>query len=307
MNDTDAPIAFRRLTHWYGGKRALHDLTLDVPRGSIFAMLGRNGAGKSTAIRCLLGFQRPTTGSASILGHDSSELPPAARGRIGYVSEGQRLVRWMRVRDIVRFQRATFPTFDASLADAYLKRLRLDPRAQVKTLSNGQRAQLALVLALAPRPEVVVMDDPALGLDAVVRREFLDVMIDLIQEEGRTLLFSSHILTDVERVADRVAILVDGVLRVNAPLDVVKRRIRRVHAIFENDAPPVPAIAGLIRGVRRRNEWVLTVATDGGAGETSPVEAQARGVGAREVECDGLGLEDLFIEYTSGAAEEVRS
>jgi len=299
---SDAPISFDRLTHWYGARRALHDLTLEVPRGSIFAMLGRNGAGKSTAIRCLLGFQRPTTGSASILGHDSSDLPPAARGRIGYVSEGQKLVRWMRVRDIVAFQRATFPTFDASLADSYLKRLRLDVKARVRTLSNGQRAQLALVLALAPRPEVVVMDDPALGLDAVVRREFLDVMIDLIQESGRTLLFSSHILTDVERVADRVAILVDGVLRVNAPLEVVKQRIRRVHAFFDGDAPPLPAIAGLVRGVRRRNEWVLTV-----VGETSPAEAQARDVGARAVECGGLGLEDLFIEYTSGAAEEVRS
>ncbi len=299
---SDAPISFDRLTHWYGARRALHDLTLEVPRGSIFAMLGRNGAGKSTAIRCLLGFQQPTNGTASILGHDSSDLPPAARGRIGYVSEGQKLVRWMRVRDIVAFQRATFPTFDASLADSYLKRLRLDVKARVRTLSNGQRAQLALVLALAPRPEVVVMDDPALGLDAVVRREFLDVMIDLIQESGRTLLFSSHILTDVERVADRVAILVDGVLRVNAPLEVVKQRIRRVHAFFDGDAPPLPAIAGLVRGVKRRNEWVLTV-----AGETAASEAQARGLGARAVECGGLGLEDLFIEYTSGAAEEVTS
>jgi ABC-2 type transport system ATP-binding protein len=298
----DAPIAFRRLSHWYGKKRALHDLTLEVPRGSIFALLGRNGAGKSTAIRCLMGFQRASCGGASLLGHDSAELPAAVRGRIGYVSEGQRLVRWMRIRDLVAFQRATFPSFDGSLCGAYLARLRLDPSARVKHLSNGQRAQVALVLALAPRPEIVVLDDPALGLDAVVRREFLDVMIELIQEEGRTLLFSSHVLTDVERVADRVAILVDGALRVNAPLDVVKRRIRRVHAFFEGDAPPVPAIAGLVRGVKRRNEWVLTVADD-----VAKVEAGVRAAGARSVESEGLGLEDLFIEYTSGAAEEVRT
>ncbi len=298
---SDAPIAFDRLTHWYGARRALHDLTLEVPRGSIFAFLGRNGAGKSTAIRCLLGFQRPTGGRAFILGHDSAELPPEARGRIGYVSEGQKLVPWMRVKNVVAFQRATFPSFDADLCRSFLARLRLDAKARVKSLSNGQRAQLALVLALAPRPEVVVMDDPALGLDAVVRREFLDVMIDLIQESGRTLLFSSHILTDVERVADRVAIVVDGVLRVNAPLEVVKARIRRVHAFFDGDATPMPAVAGLVRGVRRRNEWVLTV-----AGETAASEAAARGLGARAVDVEGLGLEDLFIEYTSGAAGEVR-
>lgn len=299
---SDSVIAFDRLTHWYGARRALWDLTLSVPRGSVFALLGRNGAGKSTAIRCLLGFQRPTTGRASILGCDSAELTPQLRGRIGYVSEGQRLVPWMKVREIVAFQRATFPTFDAALCDAYVRRLGLPLASRVKQLSNGQRAQLALVLALAPRPEVIVLDDPALGLDAVVRREFLDVMIDLIQEEGRTLLFSSHILTDVERVADRVAILVDGVLRVDAPLDVVKERIRRVHAFFDGDAPAVPTIAGLVRGVTRRNEWVLTVATD-----TAPFEAKAREMGARAVECEGLGLEDLFIEYTSTATQEVTS
>ena len=172
----------------------------------------------------------------------------------------------------------------------------------MKHLSNGQRAQLALALALAPRPEVVVLDDPALGLDAVVRREFLDVMIELIQEEGRTLLFSSHILTDVERVADRVAILADGVLRVDAPLEVVKERIRRVHAFFDGDAPPVPGIEGLVRGVKRRNEWVLTVAAAVG-----PAESAARSLGARAVESEGLGLEDLFIDYTSGESAEVLS
>jgi len=295
---SDAPIAFERLTQWYGAKRALHDLTLEVPRGSIFAFLGRNGAGKSSAIRCLLGFQTPTGGRASILGHDSAALPAAARGRIGYVSEGQKLVPWMRIRDLVSFQRATFPTFDSDLCGSFLKRLRLDVKARVKNLSNGQRAQVALVLALSPRPEVVVLDDPALGLDAVVRREFLDVMIELIQEEGRTLLFSSHVLTDVERVADRVAILVDGVLRVNAPLEVVKSRIRRVHAFFETDSPPVPALAGLVRGVKRRNEWVLTVARD-----VADVETEVRAAGAQSVESEGLGLEDLFIEYTLGAGE----
>jgi ABC-2 type transport system ATP-binding protein len=297
---SDSVIRFDRLTHWYGARRALHELTLAVPRGSITALLGRNGAGKSSAIRCLLGFQEPTSGSSSILGADSAALPAEMRGRIGYVSEGQRLVPWMKVREIVAFQRATFPAFDAALCDSYLRRLGLPAESRVKHLSNGQRAQVALALALSPRPEVVVLDDPALGLDAVVRREFLDVMIELIQEEGRTLLFSSHILTDVERVADRVAILAEGVLRVDAPLDVVKRRIRRVRAFFEGDAPPVRGIAGLVRGVARRNEWVLTVAT-----ETGPVETAVRAMGARAVECEGLGLEDLFIEYTSGAKEEV--
>ncbi len=292
------PIGFERLTHYYGTTMALDALTLEVPAGCVFALLGRNGAGKTTAIKCLLGFLPPTRGRARILGHDAAALPPGVRNRIGYVAEGQRLVPWMRVRGLVDYQRASFPRFDASLCAAHLRRLGLPERRRVLHLSRGMRAQLALALALAQRPEVVVLDDPAMGLDAVVRREFLDVMIDLIAEEGSTVLFSSHILTDVERVADRVAILDRGVLRVDAPLDEVKRRVLRYHARFEGEAPPPPPLPGLLRARRRRNELVLTVVD----GEAS-VEPACTELGARAVEVEPLGLEDLFVDYTAERGE----
>jgi ABC-2 type transport system ATP-binding protein len=289
------PIGFERLTHYYGTTKAIDTLTFDVPAGCVFALLGRNGAGKTTAIRCLLGFLAPTRGKARILGHDAAALAPEARGRIGFVAEGQRLVPWMRVSGVVDYQRACFPAFDPDLCRSHLKRLGLPERRRVFQLSRGMRAQLALALALAPRPEVLVLDDPAMGLDAVVRREFLDVMIDLIGEEGRTVLFSSHILTDVERVADRVAILDRGVLRVNAPLDDVKRRVRRYHALFDGEAPEPPPLKGLLRALRRRNELVLTVVD----GEESVAPACAA-IGAQAVEPEALGLEDLFVDYTAG-------
>ena len=292
------PIAFERLTHYYGATKALDTLTLDVPAGCVFALLGRNGAGKTTAIKCLLGFLPPTRGVARILGHDAAALPSAERGRIGYVAEGQRLVPWMRVKELVQHQRASFPSFDMQLCASHLKRLGLPEKRRVLQLSRGMRAQLALALALAPRPEVLVLDDPAMGLDAVVRREFLDVMIDLIAEEGRTVLFSSHILTDVERVADRVAILDKGVLRVNAPLDDVKRRVRRYHVQFEGEAPEPPALPGLLRVRRRRNELVLTVVDGEGS-----VEPKCKELGARAVEPEPLGLEDLFVDYTAERGE----
>lgn len=288
------PIGFERLTQYYGRAKALDSLTLDVPAACVFALLGRNGAGKTTAIKCLLGFLAPTRGVARILGHDAAALPPEARGRIGYVAEGQRLVPWMRVRELVAYQRASFPSFDKDLCASHLKRLGLPEKRRVFQLSRGMRAQLALALALAPRPEVLVLDDPAMGLDAVVRREFLDVMIDLIAEEGRTVLFSSHILTDVERVADRIAILDRGVLRVNAPLDDVKRRVRRYHALFEGEAPEPPRLPGLLRARRRRNELVLTVVDGEGS-----VEPMCKGLGARSVEPEPLSLEDLFVDYTA--------
>ncbi len=296
---SDATVAcFDGVTHYHGATRALHALSLEIPRGGVFALLGRNGAGKTTAIRCLLGLLAPSRGRISVLGEDASSLPFAVRDRIGYVAEGQPLVPWMTVGEAASFQAATFPSFDRKLCDDHLARLDLPLDRRIKNLSRGQRAQVALSLSLslAARPELVVLDDPAMGLDAVVRREFLEAMIDLIGDEGRTVLFSSHVLADVERVADRVAILDRGVLRANAPLDVLKERVRRLHGVFPDAAPEAPALPGIVRSTRRRNELLLTVA----AGHDA-AEARVRELGARHVEWETLPLEDLFIEYTSAS------
>ena len=293
-----APISFEKLTCYYGRHKAVDTVTMEAPAGEVTALLGRNGAGKSSVLRCLLGFQAPTRGRTRILGYDSLELPAKERSRVGYVAEGQKLIGWMRVKDIVAFQKATFPTFDSELCRATIKRLGLPEKRRVFQLSRGMRAQLALALALAPRPELIILDDPAMGLDTVVRREFLEVMIDLIQEEGRTVLFTSHILTDVERVADRIAILDGGVLRVNAPVEVFKQRVRRWRATFEGDAPEAPAIEGLVRSRRQQETLLLTVVDGNGS-----VLAACERLGACHVEAEPLSLEDLFVEYTASAPE----
>ncbi len=292
---SESPVVFDRLTHYYGKERALDTVSFEVEPGTIFALLGRNGAGKTTALKCLLGFLPPTRGRARLLGHDATRLPPDLRNRVGWVAEGQQLVSWMKVHQLISFQAASFPSFDVGLCARYLKQLDLPRKRRVFQLSRGMRAQLALALALAQRPELVILDDPAMGLDAVVRREFLEVMIELIQQEGRTLLFTSHILSDVERVADRVAILDRGVLRVNAPLDVVKDRIGRYRALFDQDAPAAPELPGLVRARRRRNELVLTVVDGGGA-----VPEACTKLGATTVEREPMSLEDLFVDYTAG-------
>jgi len=262
-----------------------------------YALLGRNGAGKTTALRCLLGLQTPTRGRAEILGHDAAALPPSARAKIGFVAEGQRLVPWMRLRTLRDFQRDTLPGFDPARFDAQLARLGLDPSARVRNLSRGQRAQVALAVALAPDPEVVILDDPAMGLDPVVRREFLEAMIDLVHESGRTVLLTSHILADVERVADRVAILHGGVLRVDGPVDDVKARIVRVHAHFDGDAPAACVLRGALRFQSRGRTATVTVC-DG----PDAARGWAEELGARAVDVERLSLEDLFIDYTTSAA-----
>jgi len=291
------PIRFERLTHDYGSHRALHDLTLSVPEGSIYALLGRNGAGKTTALKCLLGFQTPTRGRAELLGYNSMDLPPAERGRIGYVAEGQQLIPWMTVNGLVNLQARSFPGFDRERCHQWLDRLGLPLKRRVFRLSRGMRAQLALALALATHPSVVILDDPAMGLDAVVRREFLEVMIELIQEEGRTLLFTSHILQDVERVADRVGILVDGVLRVDASVEKLKSSVLRYRCDLE--AGPAE-LSGVVATRRMPGELSLTV-----VGAAAEVEAALRAHGATSVDIERLALEDLFIDYTTYKPGEV--
>ena len=187
--------------------------TCAFPIGTVYGFLGRNGAGKSTTIKMLLGMVQPNYGRVELLGHEVASLPPEVRARIAYLAEGHPLYGWMTVAEAARFARSFHADrWNQGLLDQILDHFEIPARAKLRRLSNGQRANVALALAIAPDPDLLILDDPTLGLDTVARRDFLMSMIHLVQRQGRTILFSSHILTDVERVADRIGILVDGVL-----------------------------------------------------------------------------------------------
>lgn len=291
----DIVLQTTNLTKYYGTTLALDHLTFQVPRGSIYGFLGRNGAGKTTAIQVMLGMLKPTDGSAELLGCDCQELSPSIRQRIGYVAEGHRLYRWMKISELEKFQRPFFPgQWDSRLFADMLDYFDLSKSRKVKHLSNGQRAQVSLALALAPNPELLIMDDPTLGLDTAIRRQFLEGMIQLIQREGKTILFSSHILSDVERVADRIGVLDKGVLRADCSLDEFRRAIRKVRLRFEDSAPAEVDIAGLLHTRRNKNELELTlVGTD-----PATIEQWAGQVGAVYHKQIEMNLEDQFIEFT---------
>ncbi|MCC6409711.1 MAG: ABC transporter ATP-binding protein [Planctomycetes bacterium] len=220
-----SPIRFDDVHRRFGAREVLRGLSFRVEPGEVYALLGRNGAGKTTAMRILLGFLAPMQGKSELLGSDSRALTPELRARVGLVSEGHSLYGWMSVDDVLAFEAGTRRRFDLAKARAMRERLALDPGAKVAALSRGQRAQLALLAAACGDPEVLVLDDPAMGLDPVVRRELLGVMIDLLADTGTSVLFSTHILSDVERIADRVGILHEGRLIVDATLDDLKRRV----------------------------------------------------------------------------------
>jgi ABC-2 type transport system ATP-binding protein len=295
MND---PIRFENVHRSFDGRPVLSGLTFSIRAGEIYALLGRNGAGKTTALGILLGFLRPMSGRSFVLGEASDALSAATRLRIGLVNEGAPMFSWMRVEDAVAFEAGTRANFDRKYAFDALQRLGIARSRRIFVLSRGQRAQLALVFAMAGDPEVLILDDPAMGLDAVMRREFLEAMIDLLGREGRAVLFSSHILPDVERLADRVGILHGGRLIVDATIDDLKRRVqkRSVQGLAD-PASLARQMPGLLRSrvVREGHELTLL--------DFDPLREQTlRGI------CTGLSapetptLEDLFIDLTTDDA-----
>ncbi|MCL4205795.1 MAG: ABC transporter ATP-binding protein [Pirellulaceae bacterium] len=288
-------VVTHRLTKYYGGRPVVDSLDLRIPRGAVYGLLGRNGAGKSTAIKMLLGMVHPDCGRAELLGEDSAGLSPGVLARVAYLAEGHPLYRWMTVGQMVAFTRAFYPAWNSRLVEQILDHFELPTKKRIRHLSRGQRAQVALALAVASEPELLILDDPTIGLDTVVRRDFLESMIQIIQQQGRTILFSSHILADVERVADRIGVLVDGVLRVDCPTETFKQAVKRVVLEFGREPPDFPPCSGLVsrRQVGTRLELIV-VRLDGA------VQQQIAGLGPRSQEVLDLNLEDAFIEYTRG-------
>ncbi len=286
------------LTKYYGSRLAVDHLDLEIPRGCICGFVGRNGAGKTTAIKLMLGLLNPTTGTSQLLGCDSAELTPAIRQRIGYVTEGHRLFSWMTIAGIEKFQRAFFPNqWDDKFFSDMIEYFSLSKKQKIKHLSNGQRAQVSLALTLAPNPELLIMDDPTLGLDAAIRRQFLEGMIELIMRQGRTVLFSSHILGDVERVSDRIVVIDKGVLRANCNLEQFRKAVKKVMVRFEESVPDTVDIDGLLHC--RRNEKELELILIGTDDEK--ISDWASKTKASEFSIIKMNLEDQFIEFTAPA------
>lgn len=285
-------IQTRGLTRYFGAMCAVDQVTLSVPRGSVFALLGRNGSGKSTLTRMLLGLLEPTRGLATVLGEDSQHLSPATRGRVGYVAEGHPLIGWMRVRELAGFQRSFYSRWDGKLFKTVIDQFSLNDRARAASLSRGQRAGLSLALVLATRPELLVMDDPSMGLDPVARRTLLEAMILVTRDAGHTIFFSSHVLDDVERVADHIAILDRSVLRVSASVEEFRRRVKRLVLNFAGPAPAAANIRGLVEA--RREGQALRVTLANPDADTDRAIAE---LGAISVEEQSISLEEAVIAY----------
>jgi len=214
------------LTRRFGAKTALISVSLSLPRGGVYGLVGANGAGKTTLIKHILGLLRAESGSVRVFGLDPVADPVAVLSRIGYLSEENDLPGWMRVDELIRYSRAFYPSWDDAYAAELQQAFALDGAAKVKNLSKGQKARAGLVVALAHRPELLVLDEPSSGLDPIVRRDILGAVMRTIADEGRTVLFSSHLLEEVEQVADHVTMISSGAILLSAPLIDIKESHR---------------------------------------------------------------------------------
>ncbi len=291
-------IVTENLTKHYGSKCVVDRLQLRVPEGCLYGFLGRNGAGKSTTIKMLTGMVRPDFGTATVLGEDAIELSPEVKRRVAYLAEGHPLYGWMTIDSAMRFTRAFYPSWNQPLFDQIIDHFQLARKQKVRHLSKGQQAQVSLALGIAPDPELLILDDPTLGLDTVVRRDFLESLIQIIQRKGRTIFLSSHVLGDVERVADRIGVMVDGSLRIDCPTDEFKQAIRRVVLTFDGPPPAFPGCDGLIAANVEGRQLDLVIA---GFGDQHRALFESLKPAPRDIEIVELNLEDAFIEYTRGS------
>src|SRR3954471_11039652 len=245
MAAAEPVIAVSDLTRRFGARAALSSVNLLIPRGGVYGLVGANGAGKTTLIRHLLGLLRAQTGSVRLFGRDPVADPVGVLSRVGYLSEENDLPPWMRVRELLRYLRAFYPAWDDDFAEELRSTFALDPAARVRELSRGQRARTGLLVALAYRPELLILDEPSTGLDPLARRDILAAVLRTVAQEGRTVLFSSHLLDEVERVSDHVALIDRGRVIVQGPLDEVRAAHRLLTVRFDGPRAGPPEVAGL--------------------------------------------------------------
>jgi ABC-2 type transport system ATP-binding protein len=283
-------VEITNVSRRFGSKLALDNVSFRVPSGSVVGLVGENGAGKTTMIKHILGLLKAQSGTVRVFGLDPVADPVGVLSRIGYLSEEPDMPGWMRVHELLRYIAAFYPSWDPEYAEQLRKEFDLDPRAKIKQLSKGQRARAGLLIALAYRPELLLLDEPSSGLDPIVRRDILGAIIRTIADEGRTVLFSSHLLTEVERVSDQVAMIKSGRILFCDSMDSIKQSHARLTLRFENPLNSPPPLTGALCWDGGGYEWTTVC-----EGPVKQLHTAVEQLGARIINQAAVSLDEIFL------------
>lgn len=271
-------------------KTALDQVSLTVSRGTVFGLVGENGAGKTTILRHLLGAFKAQQGSVRVFGMDPVQQPVEVLSRLGYLSEDRDLPGWMKVRELMRYTQAFYPGWDESYAEQLRERFGLDRNTKIKHLSRGEKAKAGLLMALAYRPELLLLDEPSSGLDPSARKHILEAIVRTVAEEGRTVIFSSHLLEEIERVADQVAMIHAGKVVFQGDLAEIREAHHRLLLRFSTEQLRMPPLPGLLYSDGEGLEWMVLC-----NGQRDALVQAARAAGAEVVEEATPTLEEIFL------------
>ncbi len=296
-------VEVNRLSYSYGDVEALHDLTMHVPQGALYALLGPNGSGKTTLLQILMGLRRADRGEMSLLGGNGRALPWALRAQISYVAEGQPLPGWMTVEYLERYLAPLYPTWDHALADDLRRRFALDPRRRIRTLSRGEHMKAALMCALAPRPKLLLMDEPFTGMDAVVKDDLVRGLLASAGSEGWTIVIASHDIGELELLADWVGFLDRGRMRLSESMEALQRRFKHVTIVGDEHgiAPTAMGDALSVERAGRRLTFIVPNATEDYEAVVLPAQFPV----AARLEVRDATLREIFVALTRPSTIDV--
>jgi len=275
----------------FGKNAVLEGVDLRIPLGAIVGLMGMNGSGKSTLIKCLLGLLDANGGQSHVLGSASADLSPEVKGRLGYVPQVVYLYAWMKVRHVIAYTSTFYSNWDDAWTSELAARWRVPLDQRVQSLSTGQLQTLAIVLAVGHRPELLVLDEPVASLDPIARRDFLKALLEMAAEGTRTALFSTHISSDLERVATHVAVLRNGVIAHFSELDQLKDRVKRLRLRTHGEFPAEFEVPGSMRTIVEGDRALAAVAD-----VTPELLDELRDRWHAEVRVEDLNLEEIFME-----------
>lgn len=288
MNDIVVEVS--NLTRRFGSTLALDDVNFQASKGGVYGIVGANGAGKTTLIKHLMGLLRPKSGSVKVFGMSPVQEPVKVLGKIGYLSEDRDLPDWMSITELMDYSQAFYSNWDPVYAKELLDTFNLDPRKKIKELSRGMRAQTALIAAVAHRPELLILDEPSSGLDAVVRKDILNAVVRTISEDGRTVIFSSHFLDEVERMSDHVTMIQHGRIAVKGTLESLLHSHHCSNLRFHESLSTAPRLSDVLRIDGSGRSWQVI--------HTGTVDALSHSVSQMQgevLDSRNATLEEIFV------------